>query len=262
MATGPAAACAAARLDFRRWTWHTTRMPAPVLVVQNDPDKSLGRLAEGLAAGGAELDVRSPEHALPEIDAYAGLIVLPGLADPVDETDAIDRVRGAIDGALVAGLPVLGLCLGGQLLVQALGGSVHRCAPELGFGEVAAAPAAAGDPLLAGAPARFTTFHAHTYAFTPPDGAEPLLSNEVCVQACRYGDTWAFQCHPEVSSEWVLGLASGIRGVDGGLLPRTAGFFAANGISPEQLERDLESCDASMRAIAAGVASGFAGRLG
>jgi GMP synthase (glutamine-hydrolysing) len=237
-------------------------MPRAALVVQNDPDKSLGRLAEGLEAGGVELDVRSPERELPDIRAYAGLIVLPGLADPVDETPAVDRARAAIEAALAAGLPVLGLCLGAQLLVQALGGDVHRCEPELGFGEVTSAPAAAADPLLAGAPERFTTFHAHTYAFTPPAGAEILLRNDVCVQACRQGDAWAFQCHPEVSSAWVLGLAVGIRGGDGGLLPRTAGFFAANAISPEGLERDLEASEASMRAIAGGIAAGFAARLG
>ncbi len=249
------------RLDFDRKTWQTALVPAPLLVVQNDPDKPLGRIAEAIAHAGAELDVRSPAVALPDVRRYAGLVVLPGLANPVDETEPVERARAVIDDALSAELPILGLCLGGQLLAQALGGGVYQCRPELGFADVAALPAAAGDPLLAGVAHEFSIFHAHTYAFEPPTGAEPLLSNEICVQACRYGETWAFQCHPEVSPEWVAGLAAGLRGRDGTLLAATTRFFASNGVTPEQLERDAVAAEPAMRAIASGIGVGFASRL-
>jgi GMP synthase (glutamine-hydrolysing) len=236
-------------------------MPPSLLVVQNDPDKSLGRLTEAFASTGARLDVRFTTGRLPDVRDYSGLIVLPGLADPVDDTDAIGRARDAIDGALGAGLPILGLCLGGQLLVQALGGSVHRCPPELGFGDVVASPEAAGDPLLAGAPDQFSIFHAHAYAFSPPAGAEVLLTNDVCVQACRQGEAWAFQCHPEVSGDWVAALAAGLRGRDGQLLAATTGFFRSNGVTAEKLERDGAAAEPGMRTLADGIAGGFAGRL-
>jgi GMP synthase (glutamine-hydrolysing) len=233
-----------------------------VLVVQSDPDKPLGRITTGLERAGITLDVRSPTRELPPIVGYGGLIALPGLADPVDRTPEVDRVREAIGEALAADLPVLGLCLGGQLLVQALGGDVYRCTPELGFREVVMTPEGAGDQLLRGAPPRFSIFHAHCYAFTPPTGAQVLLESDVCVQACRLGHTWAFQCHPEASRSWVTALAAGIRGEEGELLAQTTGFFVTNGVSADALEQDLARADERMDRLATGIARGFAAVLG
>jgi GMP synthase (glutamine-hydrolysing) len=232
-----------------------------VLVVQNDADKPLGRLRDPLLDAGVRLDVRSPDRALPSVRRYDGLIVLPGLSDPVDDHDAIGRARAVIDDAIDAGLPVLGLCLGGQLLAQALGGGVRPCRPELGFGDVIASPAADRDPLLGGVPERFSVFHAHAFAFDPPVGAEILLTNDVSVQACRYGETWAFQCHPEVSRGWVAGLAAAMRGEDGGVRPATADFFRRNGVVPEQLDADAEAAEPRLRSIGQRIAWGFAQRM-
>ena len=148
------------------------------------------------------------------------------------------------------------------MLVQALGGSVHGCQPELGFGDVVTSPAAVDDPLLAGAPGQFSIFHAHVFAFSPPAGAEVLLANDTCVQACRHGEAWAFQCHPEISGEWVAALAAGLRGRDGPLLAATTGFFDSNGVTAEKLERDAAAAEPAMRALADGIATGFADRLG
>jgi GMP synthase (glutamine-hydrolysing) len=237
-------------------------VPGSVLVIQSDPDKSLGRIGDALMRAGVRLDARSPDRELPSVRGYAGLVVLPGLADPVDETPAVRRARGAIVEALAAEMPILGLCLGGQLLVQALGGSVHRCRPELGFRDVLASPAAAGDPLLGGVPPRLTVFHAHAFAFRPPAGAEILLTNDVCVQACRYGEAWALQCHPEVRADWVRALAAGIRGERSPLRAGTIDFFVRNGISANRLERDLERAEPAMRLLAERVADGLTARLG
>ncbi|MBV9167482.1 MAG: hypothetical protein JO321_08440 [Solirubrobacterales bacterium] len=239
-------------------TWHTAAVRGSVLVVQNDQDKSLGGIADALVRAGVRLDVRSPNRDLPAVRGYAGLIVLPGLADPVDEDAAVVRAREAIYGALLAELPILGLCLGGQLLVQALGGSVSRCEPELGFADVFASSAAGTDPLMGGVPEQFSVFHAHAFAFEPPPDAEILLKNDVCVQACRHGQSWAFQCHPEVSREWVARLAAALRGKDSGLSAATTDFFARNRVSPEQLERDARSANPTLREIVRGIGTGFA----
>jgi GMP synthase-like glutamine amidotransferase len=236
-------------------------VPRSVLVVQNDPDKSLGGIADAMALDRVTLDVRSSDDELPNAARYAGLVVLPGLADPVDEDAAVQRARKAIHEALNAELPVLGLCLGGQLLVQALGGGVYRCRPELGFGDVFASASAVNDRLLAGVPEQFSVFHAHAFAFEPPGDAEILLTNDVCVQACRHGEAWAFQCHPEISSEWVAALVAGLRGEDGGLRAGTTDFFRRNGVSPEHLERDARLADPALRQIAERIGSGFAARL-
>ncbi|MGH2872321.1 MAG: hypothetical protein ACRDL5_07635, partial [Solirubrobacteraceae bacterium] len=145
--------------------------------------------------------------------------------------------------------------------VQALGGTAHRCRPQLGFAEVLASPAAQRDPLLGAAPPRLAAFHAHTFAFSPPADAEVLLVDDVCVQACRQGRAWAFQCHPEVPAEWVRALAAGLRHRDGDLLAATTAFFADHGVSAERLERDAASAESAMAATAALVASGFAAQL-
>jgi GMP synthase-like glutamine amidotransferase len=238
----------------------STRPRLPLLVVQHDADKPLGRIAAAFAALGVPLDVHPATEELPEPSAYGGLVVLPGLADPVDDDLPIQRARDVIEQALADDLPVLGLCLGGQLLVQALGGDVYRCEPELGFGEISATAAAAGDPLLASVPDRFDVFHAHAFAFRPPSEATVLLENRVCVQACRVGEAWAFQCHPEVTREWVAGVASGIRGGDGPVAAATAGFFRANGIDPDRLEDDAARADATLARVAESIAAGFAAR--
>jgi GMP synthase (glutamine-hydrolysing) len=236
-------------------------VPRTVLVVQNDPDKSAGAIGEALIEAGVTLDVRSPDRELPSLAGYGGLIVLPGLADPVDETPPVNRGRAVIHEALKTGVPVLGLCLGGQLLVQALGGKVYSCPPEQGFGEVVASAPASSDPLLGGVPDQFSVFHAHAYAFEPPPAAEILLANDVCVQACRSGETWAFQCHPEVSREWAEALAAGIRGEPTGLLDQTVDFFRRNGVSPAGLERDARSSEPALRLVARAIGRGFASRV-
>jgi GMP synthase-like glutamine amidotransferase len=233
-----------------------------VLVVQNDRDKPLGRITPALERAGITLDVCSSVREVPPIGGYDGLIVLPGLADPVDRTPEVERVRELIGEALSAELAVLGLCLGGQLLAQALGGEVYSCVPELGFHDVLLASGAVSDPLLGGAPARFSIFHAHRFAFAPPSGAEVLLINDVCVQACRAGRAWAFQCHPETSRAWVLALAAGIRGAENGLLPATRRFFVTHGVSADALERDLARAEEVLDRLATAIAEGFAAALG
>jgi GMP synthase (glutamine-hydrolysing) len=253
--------CSEQTLDIEPQTCQTAAVRSTVLVVQNDPDKPLGAIADALVGAGVRLDVRSPDHDLPPVDRYGGLIVLPGLANPVDEHAAVQRARGAIHAALELELPTLGICLGGQLLVQALGGRVYPCKPELGFGEVFASPAAFTDPLLLGAPERFSVFHAHTFAFEAPTDADVLLTNDASTQACRNGEAWAFQCHPEISREWVARLAAGLRGQDGGLPPGTTDFFVRNRVSPEDLERDARLAQAAVSRVAAGIADGFASRV-
>lgn len=233
-----------------------------LLVVQNDPDKSLGLVARGLEPLGLELDVHWSSADLPALVDYDGLIVLPGLADAVDDEPAVHRARGALAEALTLGIPILGLCLGGQLLIQALGGTVYRCTEELGYGEVRTTPAAVDDPLLADATPRFTAFHAHVYAFEPPSGAVTLAKNDVCAQACRFGEAWAIQCHPEVGPEWVGALAQAMRGRDAFVTARTAAFFCANDVDPDDLERDSATAAQAAHRLATGIARGFASRVG
>jgi GMP synthase (glutamine-hydrolysing) len=231
-----------------------------ILVAQNDADKSLGRIADAMAGRPVELDVHMTDAGLPDVDGYDGLVVLPGLADPEDDVPQIHRGRRAIEDALALGVPVLGVCLGGQLLAQVAGGRTYRSESERGYREVERTPQAAQDPLFAGTPARFSVFHAHQYAFEPPAGAAVLLVNEVCVQACRIDGNWAVQCHPETTLEFALGLAQRLRGEESIVLERTATFFRQGGLDPDALEADARAADATARDLAGGIAQGFLAR--
>ena len=229
-----------------------------ILVVQNDIDKGAGRIGDALVAAGAVLDVHMADDELPSVAGYDGLVVLPGLNDPVDDLPPVHRARAAIEEALALGRPVLGICLGGQLLALATGGEPYRCDVEQGYHDVRSTPAAQDDPLLAGVPAAYPSFHAHAWAFTPPPDATVLLENDVSVQAVRCGErAWAFQCHPEAPIAWVDALAAGVRGAETGLLPQTASFFASHGVDPDRLEADARRADASAARIAGGIGRGF-----
>lgn len=232
-----------------------------VLVVQNDADKGPGRIGDALAAAGAALDIRMADDELPLVADYDGLVVLPGLNDPVDDLPPVHRARAAIEEALAIGRPVLGLCLGGQLLAQATGGEAYRCDIEQGYHPVRSTAAAQDDPLLAGAPASYPSFHAHAWAFTPPPGSVVLLENDVSVQAVRCGErAWAFQCHPETPIAWADALAEGIRHPGtGGLLPQSSKWFADHGVDPDRLQADARAADPSATQVAEGIGRGFVG---
>jgi GMP synthase-like glutamine amidotransferase len=99
------------------------------------------------------------------------------------------------------GTPILGACLGAQLVAEVLGGSAARASrSEIGWYDVEMTPGAADDPVLGPLPPRFEAFQWHSYAATPPEGAVTLATSPVSVQAYRVGDrTWGIQFHAEVT---------------------------------------------------------------
>jgi GMP synthase (glutamine-hydrolysing) len=112
--------------------------------------------------------------------------------------------RDFLTSALAAGLPVLGICLGGQLLARALGARVEKAeAPETGFFPVHPTPEAAGDPLFSCFRDGDRMFQWHEDTFELPAGATPLLVGDgVTRQTFRAGDrAWGVQFHPEVTPQ-------------------------------------------------------------
>ncbi|MED5600213.1 MAG: gamma-glutamyl-gamma-aminobutyrate hydrolase family protein, partial [Actinomycetota bacterium] len=104
----------------------------------------------------------------------------------------VEMVRAAHD----AGVPVLGLCFGGQVLSAALGGEVRRVdTPEFGWHEV--------DTDLPDAIAPGPWFEWHYDGFTVPDGATEIARTAVSPQAFRIGRSVGTQFHPEVTTEIV-----------------------------------------------------------
>jgi GMP synthase-like glutamine amidotransferase len=118
----------------------------------------------------------------------------------------VEVERSMIRRAIAAETPVLGVCLGAQLIASALGARVFRAQrKEIGWFPVAWTPQAARDPLVEDLPDPSNLFHWHGEMFDIPDGATLLASSERCAhQAFRYGDrVYALQFHAEVTPEMI-----------------------------------------------------------
>lgn len=142
-----------------------------------------------------------------------GLIVLGGPMGVYEEkkfpwmTAELDAIRKCLDSSR----PVLGICLGSQMLAQAAGGQVFRGAlPEVGWFPVTLTEKGHLDPLLLGLPAEFNAFHWHGDTFTlPPDATRLAGSAWYPNQVFRVGNNaYGFQCHLEVTEEMVKSWAS------------------------------------------------------
>lgn len=140
----------------------------------------------------------------PPLDTVAG-VVISGSSAMVDDPAAwIGQTRAWLSQALEAGLPVLGVCFGHQLLAHLLGGRVDFMAqgPEYASVTVRLTPEAAGDRLLGHLPERFQAQSAHYQSvLTAPPGAVVLAEGDSGIQALRFTpNTWGVQFHPEFSA--------------------------------------------------------------
>ena len=109
--------------------------------------------------------------------------------------DEYDALRSWVESET----PLFGVCLGGQTLAHALGGTVRRLDAQLGgFYETMLTEDGAADPVLGALPERFDAFNGNGYAFEPPPGAVTLADGPM-TQAFRIGrSAWAVQFHPEL----------------------------------------------------------------
>jgi GMP synthase-like glutamine amidotransferase len=176
-----------------------------VLALRHVPFESLGRIAplldqRGIACDYADLYQEGAP--LPDIASYAGLIFLGGPMSANDPLPFLDRERAIVAGAVDAGQPLLGICLGSQLIARVLGAAVHRNREkEIGWFDIDFTEAAADDPLFAGIPGPETVFHWHGDTWDLPAGATLLASSQACAnQAFRAGrNIYGLQFHLEVT---------------------------------------------------------------
>ncbi len=141
------------------------------------------------------------------------LVVMGGPMDADDEIASpwLSAEKAYVREAIDAGLPVLGVCLGAQILAEVLGGTVRRAEqPEIGWFPVGLTPHGCGEPLFAFWPAAFTAGHWHFDTFDLPDGVHPVLSSDRTEnQAFVWGDrVVGLQFHLEWTPEALSELAA------------------------------------------------------
>jgi GMP synthase (glutamine-hydrolysing) len=183
----------------------------PVLALLHVPHEGIGTIDNALRRAKVSCDVVELFRGLPRgfrSNEFAGLIVMGGPMN-VDETDRYpflaDEVQW-IRHAIEADLPVLGVCLGSQLLAKALGSRVYaNRVKEIGWYEVEQTEVAQSDLLFRTCKPIETVFQWHGDTFDLPAGAVQLARSKLCEnQAFRYGRAaWALQFHLEVTSETV-----------------------------------------------------------
>jgi GMP synthase-like glutamine amidotransferase len=174
-------------------------------IIQNDPQVPPGNLAENLMVP-YQLHHPYRDGQLPGLEEMSELIVLGGAMGANDDAryPFLTDLKKLISQVVAAGIPYLGICLGGQLLAAALGAQVVSSRwEELGTLPVQLTAEGLTDRLFQGLPDRFTTFQWHHDSFDLPHGAVLLASSPACLhQAFRFGNSaWGLQFHPEVTEQ-------------------------------------------------------------
>ncbi|OIR04604.1 glutamine amidotransferase [mine drainage metagenome] len=144
-------------------------------------------------------------EALPDsIEGYSGVALMGGPMSVNDDLPWITPLLGLIREAYALDVPLLGHCLGGQLISKALGGNVTKNPiKEIGWGELAVSSNDAAKRWF-GELEVFNGFHWHGETFSLPENAVHLLASHFCQnQAYAIGKHLAFQCHIEMTEEMV-----------------------------------------------------------
>jgi len=172
-----------------------------VLAIVHQDDAGPGVFADAVRAAGHELELWRPDRGEAPPDVADAVMVFGGAMDTVDPLPWLAPEKAYLSDVVERGTPVLGVCLGAQLLAEAAGGSVRRARlPEIGWVEVAVD--AGDDPVFGGLPDRLTAFGWHSFEAVPPGQGLALASSETSLQAFRLNGTpqWGIQFHAEVSA--------------------------------------------------------------
>ena len=165
-----------------------------ILSIVHGSNVPAGVFGDEAERGGHEVDTWSLAWGTPPpgpIDDYGAVMIFGGAmhADQDDRHPWLREENFFIQRLLDIHIPVLGVCLGAQLIAKAAHAEVRAMSePEVGWVDVELTDEAADDPLFSGLPERFPAFQWHYYEFEPPSGAQVLARSDSCTQAFRLGD--------------------------------------------------------------------------
>lgn len=185
---------------------------AKVLVFQHVPAEPLGTLDPMLRNRGHRIryvNFHREPNASPDVSRYDALIVLggPQMPDQGDIHPYLNVEMRCIEEALKRDIPILGICLGAQLLAYTLGGGVRPLEQwEIGWYDLQPTPFAKADPLFCALLEARPVFQWHGYTFDLPDGAIHLARSSTCEnQAFRYArNAYGLQCHLELDERLIF----------------------------------------------------------
>jgi GMP synthase-like glutamine amidotransferase len=177
----------------------------PVLVIRHAKTEGAGFFGAFLDQHNIPWEIKSIDKgdAIPnDISVFSGLVMMGGPMSVNDDLPWIADEVALIQQAMAKNVPILGHCLGGQLISKALGATVKaNPVKEIGWGEVRVSDE---QGLKLFGTASFESFHWHGETFELPEGAQHLLSSEYCQnQAYLMANALAFQCHIEMTEQMV-----------------------------------------------------------
>lgn len=220
----------------------------PVAIFRHSPTEGPGYFADYLDSRTVPWKVIAIDAGDPipeDPAAFSGLVFMGGPMSVNDDLPWIPKVLALIRRAAEADIPVLGHCLGGQLMSKALGGQVTRNpTKEIGWGEVRVADNAAARTWFGPDIRSFLSFHWHGETFSLPPGASHLMQSDYCAnQGFVLGKHLGMQCHVEMTERMIDSWCdSGADEID-----RSPGPAVQQ---PEQMHADMADKLAHLHAVA------------
>jgi GMP synthase-like glutamine amidotransferase len=183
----------------------------PIRIFRHAACEPPGRLGTVLDRHGCPYEMICLDEGVPVpagFDAVAGLVFMGGPGNVNEPPEWMRQELVLIRAAAEHGIPMLGICLGAQLIGKALGGTVRPgLTMEVGWHPVERIADSAAPEWFAGLPARFEVFQWHAHTFSLPPGAVALLRGRCAeVQAFAIGNILAMQFHLEITVETIRAL--------------------------------------------------------